>query len=336
MAMVSIKRFLDTSAETALRQAVDVLVEGVADSAAIRSVLPAEDGFRAEIRQITGPLTPDLPVENVLALAKSAVAARNAFDRRLANAVEKQAADFQVIIRMLQESLAKVAGERAAAVEGFSRIGEELQRGTAFKDLPALKQHLSGCLANLKTEIERERTASRELIEKLQTQVGNLRGPVLTELPPHAGGSGELGGQSDCIAAIEHLIHAGVRCFAVVMVVNRVQRINARFGRDAGDRMLSRFSQNARDVFSESDRLFRWQGPAFVALLERTEPFDRVRAQIKRMLDTPIQESYEISGRSVLIPISAAWSLMLINPPITGLEKQIETFIASQGSRDFV
>jgi GGDEF domain-containing protein len=237
---------------------------------------------------------------------------------------------------MLQESLAKVAGERATAVEGFSRIGEELQRGTAFKDLQSLKEHLHGCLSNLRTEIEREKAASRELIERLQTEVGSLRGPRTWPASRDLDPATELPLQPECMTAIREAIDTGRRCFAVVMVVNRVQRINARFGREAGDRMLCRFKEHAEKQFFASDRLFRWSGPAIVVLLERSEAFELVRAQVKRMLDVPVHENYEIGDRSVLIPISAAWSVMFLNSTTDAIEKQIQTFIASQGGRDFV
>jgi hypothetical protein len=54
------------------------------------------------------------------------------------------------------------------------------------------------------------------------------------------------------------------------------------------------------------------------------------------MLEIPIQENYEIGDRSVLIPISAAWSLTLLNSTAEATDQQIQTFIASQGGRDFV
>ncbi|HWF08062.1 MAG TPA: GGDEF domain-containing protein [Bryobacteraceae bacterium] len=340
MPMVSIKRFLnsgsdDAGSEASLRQAVALLIEKLADCPAVEGDLLAPETFRNQIQAVREGLTPDLPAENVLVLARSAANAQEIYFRHLALALEKHSADFRVIIRMLQESLMKIAGERAAAVDGFSRIGEELQKSTAFKDLNSLKQHLSGCLSGLREEIEREKKASSALIEKLQSELGNLRGPELPASARELDQATELPVQSECLAAIGRAIDSGARYFSVVMVVNRVQRINARFGRDAGDRMLCRFKEHAEKQFFASDRLFRWSGPAIVALIERRENFELIRAQIKRMLDVPVHESLETGGRSVLIPISTAWSLMALNSTAEAAEKQIQTFIASQGDRDF-
>jgi len=336
MPIVSLKRFLETTSDAPLRDAIALLIETLADSAAVESDTPARDAFRAQIREIQEALTPELAGETVLVQAEAAAAAHDTFSRRVSRTIEKQSTDFQVIIRMLQENLAKVAGERAAAVDGFSRITEDLQRGTAFQNLQSLKEHLSGCLVSLRGEIEREKAASRELIERLQTEIGSLRGPRLPAYSGDRDPATDLPTQKDCLAAIRQTIDAGARGFAVVTVVNRVQRINARFGREAGDRMLCRFKEHVEKQLYASDQLFRWSGPAFVAVIERPEAFELVRAQMKRILDVPVQESYEIGDRSVLIPISAAWSVMLLNSPAEAIDKQIQTFIASQGGRDFV
>jgi GGDEF domain-containing protein len=116
-----------------------------------------------------------------------------------------------------------------------------------------------------------------------------------------------------------------------VMVVNRIQPINARFGRAAGDRILARFKKYIEAQLGASDQLFRWAGPAVVVVMERPQTADQVRALVKRMFDTPVQETLELGTRSVLIPISAAWSVMMLTSTPDALEKEIDAFIASQG-----
>src|ERR1035438_8247088 len=104
--------------------------------------------------------------------------------------------------------------------------------------------------------------------------------------------------QNDCVAAIQDAIAKGTRHYAVVMVVSRIQTINARFGRAAGDRMVSRFKEYIETQLGASDRLFRWVGPAVVVIMERAQAPNQVNLHVKRMLDTPIQESFELGTRS--------------------------------------
>jgi hypothetical protein len=80
--------------------------------------------------------------------------------------------------------------------------------------------------------------------------------------------------------------------------------------------------------------MFRWPGPAIVALLASTEPFERVRARLKRFLEKPIERTFDINGRSVLIPLSIAWSVFALSSPLAVPNRQIHDFIAGQGYRD--
>jgi hypothetical protein len=81
--------------------------------------------------------------------------------------------------------------------------------------------------------------------------------------------------------------------------------------------------------------MFRWNGPAIVMLLERPEPLDVVRGQLKRILEVKVEETFDLGHRSVLIPISTAWSAFRLVSPMALAVNQVQTFIASQTPRDF-
>jgi hypothetical protein len=72
-----------------------------------------------------------------------------------------------------------------------------------------------------------------------------------------------------------------------------------------------------------------------VALIERSESLDRVRDQIRRIMEMRLDENLELGERAVLIPVSAAWSVFQL-VAVTTAERQIQAFIASQGNREFV
>ena len=334
--MLSMKRYLRQSGnENTLWQAFTPIIEKLGESAV--ECDPQElVSLRKEINAIHEALTPDLPDENALVLAKAATQALEAYNKRITKTVSRQTSDFQAIIKMLQTGLLAIAGEKPDSVQALTRIGEELDCGAGFKDLQSLKLRLSQCLSGLGTEIEREKTASNAVIEKLQIEIERVHASGGESLHRIVDLPTGLLCQEDCIAAIEKAIDKGTRHYAVTMVVNRVQPVNARFGRDAGDWMLSRFKNHVETLLlTPGDRLFRWTGPAMVAILERPQPVDHVRALVRRALETLIDETYEVAGRSILIPISAAWSVFMITPARDASEKQIQAFIAGQHCRDF-
>jgi GGDEF domain-containing protein len=121
-----------------------------------------------------------------------------------------------------------------------------------------------------------------------------------------------------------------------VVVINRVQAVNARFGYSVGDQMLAVTAQHFRKNLSARDRLYRWHGPAFIVLLDRAERIDHVRAEFRHFADTKLEKTVEIGSRTVLIPISTNWSIFPIAAPAETLMKRVETFTAAQVPKDYV
>ena len=335
MAMISLKRFMNgNERESAALQVAALLVEKLGDCA-VEDDKQELESFRAEMRVVHDAMTPDLPPENLLILAGSAMQALETYNRRVTSTISHRGDDFQSIIRMLQDSLVKITGENVQSVQSLNRIGEELDRGIGFQDLQSVKVHLSVCLSGLRQEIERGKNASKTMVEGLQIQIETFRA-LAKKIPDRkVDAATRVLNQEDCIAAIRNAIEKGTRHYAVVMVVNRIQPINARFGREAGDRILARFKEYIEAQLGASDQLFRWVGPAVVVIMERPQSGDQVRLLVKRMFDAPLQENLELGARSVLVPISAAWSVIALTSP-PDVEKQIEAFIASQGTRDYI
>jgi GGDEF domain-containing protein len=123
--------------------------------------------------------------------------------------------------------------------------------------------------------------------------------------------------------------------FVVIAVCSRVQAVNARFGYTVGDRMLGAFAEHFKKGLSARDQLFRWQGPALVALLERAERIERVRTEIRQFADVKFDKTTEVGQRTVLIPISASWSIFALAPPLETFMTQLEAFAAAQAPRDY-
>ena len=115
------------------------------------------------------------------------------------------------------------------------------------------------------------------------------------------------------------------------MILSRFQPIAARFGRAAGDLMLSRFREMMEIRIVAPDQLFCWAGPAMVAILERPQPLTVIRLLVKRLVDVRAEETFQIGERSVMIPISSAWSVFPLEATPAATEKHIHAFISSQG-----
>jgi diguanylate cyclase (GGDEF)-like protein len=98
--------------------------------------------------------------------------------------------------------------------------------------------------------------------------------------------------------------------FACIFLVNRIVAVNARFGHAAGDHILLRFSQNVAQRLSPGDAFFRWYGPAFLVILNRSVPHDAVRAEVARVASGHKEEEIQVGTRTILLSISSNTSVL--------------------------
>jgi GGDEF domain-containing protein len=99
-------------------------------------------------------------------------------------------------------------------------------------------------------------------------------------------------------------IERGRQAYAVVFYLHRMALTNARFGEVIGNQVILFCSQHlATAVLRADDHLFRWQGPAFVAIIERQESLQTVNSEIQRLATAPISRHFETPSRSVYLPI---------------------------------
>ena len=315
--MVSLKRFLYASEqEAALAKVVTLLLEKIG-AGAVEGDRAAYDAFRAEMEHIGARASHDATPESPFVTAGSAVQAMENYNRQISTFLRKQ------------------GGENMRSAQRLQEIGDKFERVRAIEDIQTLKSSLGECLHTFREEAQRQKAESEETIQSLQKAVERHE-------PAGSGGFEDLDPatrlprQAAGLQAMQEAIQAGKRRYVVAMVVNRMQSVNARFGFHVGDRILRAFKENVEKQLSRADQLFRWEGPAIVVLLDRTDPIEQVRAQIRRILDGRLEEHFDVEGRAVMIPISAAWSAFHLMPPLANAIKQIQAFIASQGSRDYV
>jgi len=331
--MVSIKRYLNRGNEDAgLWQAVSHLLERIGSVAVI-----ADEGecaaFRQNIDQLRSCVGEDCTPVNALSAAESAAHVMEAYNKEITALLRKQRHELKDFVAMIAETVTAIAGENSRSVEKLREIGEALERANTITDHDTLKMHLSECLLALRQETLCQLEQTQDAIIALRKEIEH--GPQLAATPDIDAATSLLLRDS-CVKAMHAAIPAGQRRYVVTLIVNRVQTINAKFGYEVGDRVLCRFGEFIEQQLLPEDRLFRWRGPALVALLERSHGLDQVRLQIKRMMEHRLEESFELEGREVLIPISSAWSVFQLQTTVASAETQIEKFAASQASREYI
>ena len=105
-------------------------------------------------------------------------------------------------------------------------------------------------------------------------------------------------------ALVEASVSPSPMC-AVVLLLDRLQLYNQRYGREVGDKTLRFFAELLQRTFSSESTLFRWAGPALLML--RNGPVDKVQPEVRRVLESRIQYDCETGSRHLLLSIDASW-----------------------------
>ncbi len=156
----------------------------------------------------------------------------------------------------------------------------------------------------------------KELNERLQDRVAVLEkfstAPAPTPSGPSALGPSTsttdpgtgLPDWKEARRALERALKENRKISIAAFYVHRMNYINARFGNTIGDKILFVCSQHlAAALVHPGDTLYRWKGPAFIAILEREESQAHTENDIQRLLSAPLSQYLETPSRTVYLPI---------------------------------
>jgi GGDEF domain-containing protein len=334
---ISLKRYLESRPEQvsqALLRMIRLLLQGI-ERHAVKGDANDYAKFRADVRNVCESLTDRPTASEVLVLAGATVKALEQYNTQTTRYLHVQTSELQNMIAMLTRTMGSIASGSQTAVGRLQEIEQQLQTASMIEDFQTAKIRLSECLETLRSEIVRQREdAARQVSEMRDTLTRSqdrasaasgaaVRKDAVTGLPD----------RGDAEAAMLEAVAEGRRLYLTVFVLDRVDLVNVRFGRQAGDDMLALYAVHLGRSMTRRDRLFRWTGPAFVALIERDETASQVREEISRYANRRLSRTVMVGARSVLLPIAASWTTFPVNDgtSVQSLVRSIETFIHNSG-----
>jgi GGDEF domain-containing protein len=291
--------------------------------------------FREDMDKCSASLSPVTPTSELLVLVGGALRTMEDYNQRTSKFVHRQSTDLQHMVSMLTQALITVGSSSEHSVNRLQDIEKSLEGTHVVKDIQTLKLRLSECLEAVREEAKRQKQDGQSALVTLQQELGSSGEHLDTPpIAPETDAVTGLAGTVEAERAIRTALVSPADKFLLVAVCSRVLAFNARFGYAVGDRVLAALAEQFRKGLSARDQVYRWHGPVLVALLERTEPIDRVRAEIRSFADTRLEKTIEVGQRTVLLPISATWVVFPVEPPLPVFLKQMELFTAAQLRRE--
>jgi GGDEF domain-containing protein len=335
--MISLRSYLfrDTEAETTYRRVIGLFLQGIALHS-VEGDKADYDRFREDIEKCLAVLSPETPVSELLVVVGGALRAMEDYNQRTSKFVRRQNTELQHMVSMLTNTVITIGASSEQSVNRLQSIEKSIESTQKVEDIQILKLRLSECLEAVRAESERQHRDGRDALANLKKELESSQEMMGSfRPPPNLDEATGLPGKAEAERVIRAAMESPQGKFVVIAVCSRVQAVNARFGYTVGDRMLGAFAEHFKKGLSARDQLFRWQGPALVALLERAERIERVRTEIRQFADVKFDKTTEVGQRTVLIPISASWSIFALAPPLETFMTQLEAFAAAQAPRDY-
>ncbi len=260
--------------------------------------------FRSDLSKLLTSISAKPANGDVILATGAAIQAMSAYNQQIGRTIRSQMAELQTIIKMLGETLRTLLGGSERQLDRLQNIETQIQRASQVDDLRTLKTRLEDCLGDLRVAMVNERENAAKVDNAIQTEIEKglaATAPPAGVLDPCTG----LPGPTAAEAELKKAVAERSTCFAAIFSVNRVEAINQRFGYPAGDRILTVFSQHIAGKLPKTDMLFRWRGPAFLAVMHRSSPADAIRAEVARIASARVEETIEVGTRTIMLPISA-------------------------------
>ncbi len=332
MPIETLRRYLSDE-DVELRRVVSVLFKGLVTSA-VRADEEEWNSLKSDIEHIDATIGGEFTTEHLLVAAGAAIQALESYNQRTTRFSRRQGIELQKIIAMLAETVITITGSSERSTSALGEIKANLEHASSLEDLQNVKSQLSKCLEQVCNESARLRKEADLSISQLQQHIQRAEAHLIStgEVDPIT----ELPLRSGADAALASALAKPGRKYVGVLVLDRLKSINARFGNDVGDRVLAELAHHIQTSLPPGDLLFRWSGPALVAIMPRQCSIDRMRTDLNTVFGKPIQREFTIAGRTVLIPVSAAWAVFALLPPLATILKHVDTFVSSQAPMDYL
>jgi len=286
-----------------------LLVEGIAKSA-LAYDREEYSQFRSSLKELAETLERSQDADELVAVAESVSEVLQSYNRGAQRVQAAQTVELRCMIEMLSQTLVSLADAGGQSVETLQAIRNQVESARQLDDIRILRARLGDSLKAISDEARRQRDRNAEMVQKAKNAAliasGHGESPDVDRvsgLPATQKAKGQIAARMGPSSPY----------YVAVFVVERVESINLRFGYAAGDQLLQAFGSFLMSKLEMTDDVFRWRGPTFVVLLERTNPADAVRAELARFASVQQEYAMELDGRTIKLPLSCAWTLVQLS-----------------------
>jgi GGDEF domain-containing protein len=307
--VLSIRKYLTdcgTESTNPYLQVCTMLLKGIARTAlAWDRVEYAE--FCATLEGLASTLETSQEADELLAVASGVKDALENYNRGAQNVHAAQTVELRCMIEMLSQTLVALAQAGTQSIQRLQSIRSQVETARQLDDIRLLRARLGDTLKAISDEARMQRELSTEMLRHAQEAASVALGH---RADPDTDRVSGLPSPEKAEAEIAAKAGPGSPYFAVVFVVERVNTLNLNYGYSAGDQLLHAFGQHLKDNLARNNNIFRWRGPAIMAMLQRSCAIDKVKEEVTHFAARRPEHVMQIGGRTVKLPMTCSWSIV--------------------------
>lgn len=256
---------------------------------------------RATLRKIRNDLEIAKTGTDVLQATGAIVRAIETYNRGVSRYISDREEERKSADGLLMGKMLELAKGKGASAEKLRNIGQKLAKAVHGRDIRILKDELAESLQSVREEATHQQEQSDAItIQTLELMnTSGHSGASLVDSDPATG----LPSMQTAELALQQAIGSRVHAYLVLFTV-ALGSITRRYGDGHHDAVLASFAKQIAAKLPRPDPLFRWKGPALVAILERPDLNDTLPPEIAKMSTFRPEFTLEIDGKSTKIQLS--------------------------------
>jgi GGDEF domain-containing protein len=289
--------------------------------------------FREETAPLADQLSENSSTDDILMATTVALRSLEEYNRRTKKFISAQSLELKTALTTMTETISVLAQSRSESVQQLAVIERKMVQASAIEDIRLLRVKLQDCLTTIREENTRLREESEARLGALQQKIESTftaddsSHPPLIAIDTVTG----LGNRAAGEKLIGERIAEGRSSAIALFLVNKLAMVNKRFGRVVGDEILVMVAQHIGQAMPLNSILFRWSGPALVAVVDIPSDFDEVSRKLGRITNSHLEKNIESGARSIFVPIHILLSIQKIGAASLPPEvfKILDQFVSS-------
>jgi diguanylate cyclase (GGDEF)-like protein len=244
--------------------------------------------------------------------------------------------ELKSVMRTMTETITYLSESRTRSVHHLQFVERELEQAAEIDDIRLLRTRIMGCLDVVREETVRLQSEAQARSQEVREQIGRAMAVSEMPPPPRFGLMDTVTGLPSRRAAertISETVQSGGNSAVAVFVVTRLSAINSKYGRSVGDEVMLRVANHFAQHLSSDTLLYRWSGPALVAVINTHEDAEAINRAWAKAAAIKQEINLETKERAVFVVVETSMSFQVVTKGtvVRELFHGLDRFIAEAG-----